>query len=144
MPNSMSRETTRKALVFTVLVTIATSSCSPPSDREGSEHYPTPTTTRPALNEVELLESKGSSVKAQLDPAGVDVKDAHHEISTGVVGLEVLYMGHSFGRPFAENMENAAELAGIEGHSQLIVSRGGERGAPQAMWEDPNVQIKIL
>ena len=30
-------------------------------------------------------------------------------------------MGHSFGRPFAENMETAADLAGIEGHNQLIV-----------------------
>ena len=143
MPNSMSRVTARKALVLIALVTIATSSCSPPSDREGSEHYPTPTTTRPALNEVELLESTGSSVKAQLAPAGDDAKDTHHEISTGVVGVEVLYMGHSFGRPFAENMENAAELAGIDGHSQLIVSRGGERGAPQAMWENPNVQVEI-
>ena len=52
-------------------------------------------------------------------------------------------MGHSFGRPFAENMEAAADLAGIEGHNQLIVSRGGEKGAPQAMWEAPKVQAEI-
>ena len=79
------------------------------------------------------------------DTPAVDVDETNDEAdsATKVEGLDVLYMGHSFGRPFAENMETAADLAGIEGHNQLIVSRGGEKGAPQAMWEDKKVQGKI-
>ena len=58
-------------------------------------------------------------------------------------GLTVLYAGHSFGRPFAERMAWATLLAGIDGHEQRIVSRGGEKGTPQAMWEDPAVRARI-
>lgn len=55
----------------------------------------------------------------------------------------MLYAGHSFGRPFAENMNIGTRLAGITGHEQRIVFRGGENGAPQAMWGDPTVQALI-
>ena len=34
-------------------------------------------------------------------------------------------------------------LAGIDGHEQRIVFRGGENGTPQAMWEDPAVRARI-
>ena len=86
-----------------------------------------------------------SSEENQAGTASVAVEEVTDEAdsSSEVEGLEVLYMGHSFGRPFAENMEAAADLAGIEGHNQLIVSRGGEKGAPQAMWEAPKVQSEI-
>ena len=60
-----------------------------------------------------------------------------------VKGLEVLYIGHSFGRPFADNLDAAAQLAGIDGHEQHIIFRGGENGAPQAMWESPEQQVLI-
>ena len=86
-----------------------------------------------------------SSEENQTDTSAVDVDEVTDETNSfsEVEGLEVLYMGHSFGRPFAENMEAAADLADIEGHNQLIVSRGGEKGAPQAMWEAPKVQAEI-
>ena len=58
-------------------------------------------------------------------------------------GLTVLYAGHSFGGPFAKNMTQVTRLAGIDGHEQRVVFRGGENGAPQAMWEDPEVQALI-
>lgn len=61
----------------------------------------------------------------------------------GVEGLEVLYIGHSFGRPFAENLDTATGLAGIDGHEQHIIFSGGENGAPQAMWEKPEQQALI-
>ena len=51
-------------------------------------------------------------------------------------GLTVLYIGHSFGKPFAEALPDFAEDAGIEGHVSHIVKRGGENGAPQALWDD--------
>ena len=40
-------------------------------------------------------------------------------------------------------MDEATRLAGIEGHEQRVVRRGGENGNPQAMWEDPDVQSLI-
>ena len=105
---------------------------------------------QPELNEAadELADEPAvddSSEENQAGTASVAVEEVTDEAdsSSEVEGLEVLYMGHSFGRPFAENMEAAADLAGIEGHNQLIVSRGGEKGAPQAMWEAPKVQSEI-
>ena len=40
-------------------------------------------------------------------------------------------------------MDEATRLAGIEGHEQRVVFRGGENGAPQAMWDDRDVQSLI-
>jgi len=62
----------------------------------------------------------------------------------GIEGLEVLYIGHSFGRPFAANLESITGLAGIDGHEQHIIFKGGEGGAPQAMWEAPEQQALIM
>ena len=47
----------------------------------------------------------------------------------------VLYIGHSFGQPFAQQMEEFAALAGIE-HNQIIEFSGGASGAPDRLWED--------
>ena len=40
-------------------------------------------------------------------------------------------------------LDEATRLAEIGGHEQRVVFRGGENGAPQAMWEDPDVQTLI-
>lgn len=63
--------------------------------------------------------------------------------SKDIAGLTVLYAGHSFGRPFAENLTKTAKFAGIKDHEQRIVFRGGQNGAPQAMWEDPTAKNEI-
>ena len=68
---------------------------------------------------------------------------AEAPVQSRVDGLTVLYAGHSFGRPFAGNMDEATRLAGIEGHEQRVVVRGEENGAPQVMWEDPGAQSLI-
>ena len=106
-----------------------------------------PDTSQPELDEAanELSDKPAADEPSDENPAetpAVDVDETNDEAdsATKVEGLDVLYMGHSFGRPFAENMETAADLAGIEGHNQLIVSRGGEKGAPQAMWVAQKVQ----
>ncbi|MFT6400277.1 MAG: hypothetical protein ACJAYU_005048 [Bradymonadia bacterium] len=52
-----------------------------------------------------------------------------------VDGLNALYIGHSFGRPFADRLPDVASSVGVA-HSQEVVMRGGERGAPQALWDD--------
>jgi hypothetical protein len=166
MSKPTSTPFTRAALAGLTLAALVTASCASTTNQDGLASETTSTASTPTTTEVQVAESTIPSIKVQPDPPQPDIDDATDEPtvddsseenqaetpsgdvdeadpSTKVEGLEVLYMGHSFGRPFAENMEAAADLAGIEGHNQLIVSRGGEKGAPQAMWEAPNVQEKI-
>ena len=60
-----------------------------------------------------------------------------------VEGKKVLYIGHSFGRPFARELPSFVEMAGIDNHVQEIVFRGGANGSPQSLWEDPKVRVEI-
>ena len=60
-----------------------------------------------------------------------------------VAGKKVLYIGHSFGRPFARELPSFVEMAGIDNHVQEIVFRGGPNGSPQSLWEDPKVREGI-
>ena len=48
----------------------------------------------------------------------------------------VLYIGHSFGRPFAQKLETFAHDAGFEDHVSYIEFSGGASGAPDALWAD--------
>jgi hypothetical protein len=48
----------------------------------------------------------------------------------------VLYIGHSFGRTFAESLEDYAHTAGIDNHATYIVFSGGASGAPDQLWRD--------
>jgi len=48
----------------------------------------------------------------------------------------VLYIGHSFGRVFAETLQDYAHTAGFMNHAQYIEISGGASGAPDALWED--------
>ena len=59
-----------------------------------------------------------------------------------VEGKRVLYIGHSFGRPFARELPSFVEMAGIDNHVQEIVL-GGPNGSPQSLWEDPKVRVEI-
>jgi len=46
-------------------------------------------------------------------------------------GVNALYIGHSFGRPFAEQFTDFTVNAGIESHTQQIVFSGGASVAPR-------------
>ena len=48
----------------------------------------------------------------------------------------VLYIGHSFGRIFAQTLQDYAHTAGFTNHSQFIEMSGGASGAPDALWAD--------
>lgn len=50
--------------------------------------------------------------------------------------FNVLYIGHSFGRVFAETLEDYAHATGFTNHTQYIEMSGGVSGAPDALWED--------
>ena len=55
----------------------------------------------------------------------------------------VLYIGHSFGRKFAELLEDYAHTAGANDHAQYIEFSGGESGSPGLLWEDAEHQANI-
>jgi hypothetical protein len=59
------------------------------------------------------------------------------------IGYNSLFIGHSFFRPFADNMKPLSKQAGIEAHDQQVVFSGGANGAPQALWEDEEKRDKI-
>ena len=61
-----------------------------------------------------------------------DVPPSNSEIR----GLKSLYMGHSYFRRQAENMNEYAEAAGIEGHDSVTIFHGGYKGSAAAIWED--------
>ena len=161
---------TRAALAGVTLAALVIASCASTTDQDGVASETTSIASTSTTTEVHAAEATNPSIEVQPDTSQPELDEAANELSdkpaaddsadenqaetpavdvdeatdeAEVEGLEVLYMGHSFGRPFAENMETAADLAGIEGHNQLIVSRGGEKGAPQAMWEAPKVQAEI-
>jgi hypothetical protein len=58
-------------------------------------------------------------------------------------GIKAVFIGHSFFRPFADEMPFHATQAGIVGHTQNVVFRGGPNGAPEALWNDPVTRAEI-
>ena len=51
-------------------------------------------------------------------------------------GYNMLLMGHSFFRPYAENLNDLATEANLYEHSSTVVFRGGENGRPINLWND--------
>lgn len=69
--------------------------------------------------------------------------DLNNEI---VKGNNMLLIGNSFFRPYAENLESAAIESGYLNHNSTLIFRGGENGRPINFWNDDNssehIQIK--
>ena len=55
----------------------------------------------------------------------------------------VLYIGHSFGRRFAELLEDYSQTAGITNHTAYAQFSGGVSGAPDALWSDETDSERI-
>ena len=104
----------------------------------------TPTTSAPNTSTTSTPAST-TSTPTSSTPSTTTVDDTPdtHTTTPADAGLTVLYAGHSFGRPFAREMTELTRSAGIDGHEQRVVFRGGSNGAPQAMWQDPEVQALI-
>jgi acetyl esterase/lipase len=51
-------------------------------------------------------------------------------------GYEMLLIGNSFFRPYADKLDDIAIDAGFENHSSTTVFRGGENGRPINFWND--------
>ena len=56
---------------------------------------------------------------------------------------EELFIGHSFFKPFANNMEPLQQAAGLEARTFEVVFSGGSNGAPQALWENDQKRREI-
>ena len=61
-------------------------------------------------------------------------------------GYNMLLIGNSFFRPYAEKLDDLAIQAGFENHSSIRITRGGDNGRPINFWNDSNsnehLQIK--
>ena len=96
-----------------------------------------------SIEEASVEDTTTTEVKIVTTTSTIETTSTIKKDSEDINGLTVLYAGHSFGRPFAENLTQLTEFSGIKGHNQRIVMRGGENGAPQAMWEDPTAKNEI-
>ena len=95
------------------------------------------------IEETSVEDTVTTELEITSTTSAIETTSTTIDDSKDIAGLTVLYAGHSFGRPFAENLTETAKFAGIKDHEQRIVFRGGENGAPQAMWEDPTAKNEI-
>jgi hypothetical protein len=51
-------------------------------------------------------------------------------------GYNILLIGNSFFKPYAEKLDNLSIIAGFENHSSTRITRGGENGRPINFWND--------
>ena len=77
-----------------------------------------------------------------LGDGGLDMTDRPPE-NVDPEEYNVLYIGHSFGRKFAESLEEYAHLAGETNHTQYIEFSGGESGSTMLLWDDAEHQANI-
>lgn len=53
-------------------------------------------------------------------------------------GYNMLLIGNSFFKPYAEKLDDMSILAGFENHNSTRITRGGENGRPINFWNDSN------
>ena len=125
---------TPRTVLAVVTVAVVLTSCArttTSTEALATTTVPAPTTTATDVSTTTIPVSTTTTIPVEAEVSGIE-------------GREVLYIGHSFGRPFAANLESITGLAGIDGHEQHIIFKGGEGGAPQAMWEAPEQQALIM
>jgi hypothetical protein len=55
-------------------------------------------------------------------------------------GYNMLLIGNSFFRPYADHLENLTTEANLFEHNSTVVFRGGENGRPINLWNDSNTE----
>ena len=55
-------------------------------------------------------------------------------------GYNMLLIGNSFFKPYADHLSNLATEANLNEHSSIVVKRGGELGRPINLWNDSNTE----
>ena len=61
---------------------------------------------------------------------------AHQRPPTGNCRPQLLFIGHSFFVPIANEMDRLVADASVQGHRQQTVFSGGSSGNPSALWND--------
>ena len=59
-------------------------------------------------------------------------------------GYNMLLIGNSFFRPYAQNLEQVANDAGFDNHNAIGVFRGGDNGRPINFWNDSETEEHLL
>ncbi len=69
-----------------------------------------------------------------------------NNVDEGLGGRNMLLMGNSFFRPYAERLQELAVDAGYIEHRDRRVTRGGQNGTPVGLWNNPdtNAEIKAI
>ncbi|MDA9018285.1 hypothetical protein OAD00_03270 [Saprospiraceae bacterium] len=72
------------------------------------------------------------------------IEETHLPVETQ--GYNMLLIGNSFFKPYAEKLDDLSILAGFENHSSTRITRGGDNGRPINFWNDSDsnehLQIK--
>jgi len=55
-------------------------------------------------------------------------------------GYNMLLIGNSFFKPYADHLSNLATQANLNEHRSTVVKRGGENGRPINLWNDSNTE----
>ncbi|MEO1230612.1 MAG: hypothetical protein AAFZ18_17080 [Myxococcota bacterium] len=130
----------RPCLALSTVLILSLSACGDEELAEGRD-LGTPVENTPAAD---------SGAASGGDDASLNGDGGEASLDGGVntdpppeAGLDTLYMGHSFGRPFAEQLTDFADRAGIPDHHQQIVFGGGSSGSPRALWDHPARSAEI-
>ena len=59
-------------------------------------------------------------------------------------GYNLLLIGNSFFRPYAQNLEQLAIDAGFDNHNAIGIFRGGDNGRPINFWNDSETEEHLL
>jgi len=55
-------------------------------------------------------------------------------------GYNMLFIGNSFFRPYADHLDNLTTEANLFEHYSTVVIRGGENGRPINLWNDSTTE----
>ena len=79
-------------------------------------------------------------------PTILTCNNHNHLNSEDIKGKNMLLIGNSFFKPYAQNLDFLATEAGYQNHNSTLVFRGGENGRPINFWNDissnENIEIK--
>ena len=66
------------------------------------------------------------------------------EVTEEINGYNMLLMGHSFFKPYADRLEEVASQAGIVNHNQTRIFRGGAQGTADSLWNWTGYQNALI
>ncbi|MEC7157948.1 MAG: cadherin repeat domain-containing protein [Pseudomonadota bacterium] len=92
------------------------------------------------IYEVTIIASDGSL------SSSLGIIISINDVLEGMGGSNMLLMGNSFFRPYAERFSELALDADFLEHQDTLVFRGGDNGTPIGLWtnEDTNTEIKQI